>query len=180
MEKITFEEGIIRLQQNFKLEDVFIEEDFQWRGILNQNEEILSDLSFSNCFFGGKFGLYVATCRGSLRIHNCTILNDFSLFNVFMYGDFLMSSSRIKGTSNFSDGAFYQDIYLAGNIFEGFADFEDANVRGNATFIQNQFRDGTNFIHPEGGPWGAQCASPPHLEGNTGLDKYEGSAKQNL
>ncbi len=58
MEKITFEEGIIRLQQNCKLENVFIEEDFQLRVILDQNEEVLSDLYFSNCFFGAKFGLY--------------------------------------------------------------------------------------------------------------------------
>lgn len=177
MEKISFEEGITRLKQDFKLEGVAIEEDFQWREIINNDEEILSDLFFSNCYFGGKFGLYVATCRGKMHIENCIFNQRFEFFNVFAYQHFEMQSCIVKGTASFSDGAFYQSVNLSDNIFEGFADFQDADIQGQATLTNNRFDGGTNFKHPRGGPWGAQCALPAHLEGNTGMERYEGSAK---
>ena len=34
-----------------------------------------------------------------------------------------------------------------------------------------------HLVRRKEGPWGAQCALPPYLEGNTGLERYEGGAK---
>jgi hypothetical protein len=177
MEKISFKEGITRLKKDSKLEGVTMEEDFDWRQIVDSEDEVLSDLVFLDCFFGGYFGFYAATCRGKIHIENCIFNQRFEFFNVFAYQHFEMRSCIVKGTASLSDGAFYQSLTLSDNIFEGFADFEDADIQGQATLINNHFNGGTNFKHPKGGPWGAQCAKPPHLEGNTGLERYEGSAK---
>jgi hypothetical protein len=173
MEKISFKEGIIRLKQDFKLEGIAIDEDFQWRDIINSDEEILSDLVFSNCSFGGKFGIYSVTYRGSLNIHNCVFQSDFIFFNIFMYKNAQIKACHMKGISDMSSGAFYNDIELSNNIFDGFVSFDDADIRGQATFINNQFKGGTNLMHPKGGPSGAHFALTPHLEGNEGLDRYE-------
>ena len=87
MKKISFQEGISNLQIHSKLENVIIEENFEWRCIVKEEEEIFSDLTFSNCTFCENFGLYVATCRGLIKIQNCIIQNYFIFHNVFMYND---------------------------------------------------------------------------------------------
>lgn len=170
---ISAQKAIEILKQGKSLEDFILNECFSFVELQDVDFEVKSNLIFINCVFKKKISTFSGYHREDIVFKGCVFYDVFSLHAIFTYKKLLIDGCTFHQYAAINNGGFYGGIILKDNIFEDFADFEDQDIRGNATFINNKFLGGTNLAHPKGGPHGAHFTHPPHLEGNTGLEQYE-------
>ncbi len=161
------------LKKYYKIENITIKNDLFLTPLLDENGICINDILIENCTFNNNFGAPTGILHGRLSIKNCETKGDFILFGIFTHKVITIDNCLCRGNSQLCGGGFYNGIILTNNVFEQFVDFGDQDIRGQATIINNQFKAGTNLMHPKGGPSGAHFDVPPYLEGNTGLDQYE-------
>ncbi|MBK8967279.1 MAG: hypothetical protein IPM36_11515 [Lewinellaceae bacterium] len=138
----------------------------------NEGFDILTGISFYDCVFLENVVSWSVYHREKLTFKGCIFHGRVTL-STFTFKELHIEGCYFYDSADFCCGGYYHEFNLKDNIFEKFVDFVDQDIRGQASFINNQFKAGTNLMHPKGGPSGAHFAIPPYLEGNTGLDQYE-------
>lgn len=172
MTSISAAKALEILKKSQKIENASIQGLLELGALQNEDFDILIGLSFYNCEFLDRVTSWSVYHREKLAFKNCVFKGIVEL-STFTFKELLIEGCHFYEYAALNGGGFYSEVILKDNIFEEFADFEDQDIRGNSSFINNQFKAGTNLMHPKGGPSGAHFAHPPYLEGNTGLDKFE-------
>jgi hypothetical protein len=172
MTSISAAKVLETLKKSQKIENASIQGVLELGTLQNEDFDILIDLSFYNCEFLDRVSSWSVYHREKFAFKNCVFKGIVTL-STFTFKEILIEGCHFYDYAALNCGGFYGEVILKGNIFEEFADFEDQDIRGHASFINNHFKGGTNLMHPKGGPHGAHFAYPPYLEGNIGIDKYE-------
>ena len=165
--------GLDIIRTNEVLAGRVFAEDFILSHLLDKQEAFRLNIHIENCIFNKNFVAHLGDYYGEILLKNCVFKGLFILHALTVHNALIIENGHFMDTADLDCGTFYGKVEISNCLFLGFVNFQDQDIRGQASFLHNQFKAGTNLLHPKGGPGGAHFAVPPYLEGNTGLERYE-------
>ena len=171
---ISAAEGISNIKTHNNLSNSIIEDNFAMNMLLDKEDNFYFDILIENCIFYYDFITQLGIYHGNVVIKNCIFHRFFIFHGVNCLQYVRIENGRFDNLCDIDCGSFNRETIFNNNVFTEFVNFQDQDFQGPSFFINNVFQNGTHLLHPEGAPNGAHFAYLPVLEGNIGLDKFEG------